>query len=252
MPDHLHLFIDFDDTLSDFKGHTALYVGHLSDQLAGKFGGEAQQWAAALQPAILGSIARYGENFVGNPLAGFCAWIPSERARIAREVFEQVGRQLPNFIDPAQLTLSVQTQALWNCRAGAFYPGAIRTLDDIHRSGVRLNMASSHESHYLEAALRGAFAGHLFDNFFGADLIDCAKEGTEYYCRMFEACEIRPEQAVVLDDGVDCLTWAQESGAQVIQARLKQDPPLQEFDNTLTDWRQLPSMINQLAKTQKS
>jgi phosphoglycolate phosphatase-like HAD superfamily hydrolase len=240
----LHLFIDFDDTLSDFSGHTTLYAARLSENLAREHGGEPSEWVSVLKPAILASIARYAATFKSNPLAGICAWIPVERARIATEVFQSVGRDLPADIAPAELTLSIQTAALQACKGGAFYPGAVETLRMIHQSGVRLHMASSHESRYLAAVLRGAGIDELFDNFFGADLIDCAKEGTEYYCRMFEACGIRPEQAVVLDDGVDCMRWAQHTGAHVIQVRLRKDPVPREFETVLTDWRDLPGMIS--------
>jgi phosphoglycolate phosphatase len=165
-------------------------------------------------------------------------------------VFQSVGHELPAHIAPDELTLKIQSEALRACQGGAIYPGAREALQDLHQAGVRLHMASSHESRYLMAAMHGAGLDTLLDSFFGADLIDCAKEGTEYYCRMFESCGIRPEQAVVLDDGVDCLKWAQESGARVIQVRLRQDPPAQEFDSVLTDWRALPPMMAALANTQ--
>src|SRR5437879_4253270 len=122
MSAQLHLFIDFDDTLSDFKGHTMLYAGRLSANLSKEFGGEPTEWANVLKPAILASIERYAVRFKSNPLAGFCDWVPVERARIATEVFRSVGRTLPAEIDPAELTLRIQSEALHACQGGAFYP----------------------------------------------------------------------------------------------------------------------------------
>src|SRR2546423_1956885 len=95
MSKDLYLFIDFDDTLSDFRLLGEQYVSELARRLAGEFGGDVPRWAAALKPELEASIARYTERFTGNPLAGFNAWIATEIPRVVSAVFERAGVPAP-------------------------------------------------------------------------------------------------------------------------------------------------------------
>src|SRR5262245_37647852 len=111
MPDPTYLFLDFDDTLSDFEALGAMYVRELAALLAGDFGGEEAAWAAAVQPELAASKARYVEKFAGDPLAGFNAWIGPERARVAEAVFARVGRPFPTDDPPDVLAARLQFDA---------------------------------------------------------------------------------------------------------------------------------------------
>ncbi len=219
MPEELYLFLDFDDTLSDFGVLGPQYIAATSRLLAEQFGGEAASWADAVQRQVVDSKRRYEETFVDRPLAGYCTWIGAERARAAESVFASVGISLSSDVNPGELALRVQSEALKRCNAS--FAGTLEAMRALKASGVRLQMASSQEAEYLRAALRGAGLEGFFDRCFGPDLVDCAKEGPEFYRRIFSACGISSSQTVVVDDQAMCLDWAEETGARVVQACMK-------------------------------
>ena len=95
MGDALYLFIDFDDTLSDFGLLGEQFVSELARRLARDFGADSTTWAAALKPELEASIARYADRFTGDPLAGFRAWIAEERPRVVAAVFERAETAVP-------------------------------------------------------------------------------------------------------------------------------------------------------------
>src|SRR5262249_10976942 len=146
------------------------------------------------------------------------------------------------------LAAKIQFDALTACNAA--FPHAESALRELHEMGVRTQTASSQESEYLLAALIGAGIESYIETKFGPDLVDCAKESPEYYCRIFKTCEIRPSQAIVVDDQPECLDWAEEAGARVIQARLIPDAQEQQFPNAITDLSSLPAMVLTLSGLQ--
>ena len=241
MGDALYLFIDFDDTLSDFGLLGEQFVSELARRLARDFGADSTTWAAALKPELEASIARYADRFTGDPLAGFRAWIAEERPRVVAAVFERAETAVPTKEPLATLGERLQSESLVVC--DATFTGAKDCLQELSDAGVRIQMASSQESQYLAAALSGTGIESLVEHHFGPDLLDCAKEGTEYYRRAFELCGIRPSQAIVVDDQAQCLDWAEEAGARVVQACVKPDPADPEFPVVLRSLRDLPRLI---------
>src|SRR5438105_13290079 len=92
MSQALHLFIDFDDTLSDFKTLGARYVDNLTGILSAEMGGDRVVWAEAIQSSLITSVGRYLARFRNHPL-GYNAWLEQERAVVVNEVFEQTGKE---------------------------------------------------------------------------------------------------------------------------------------------------------------
>src|SRR5437899_636878 len=122
MAERAHLFVDFDDTLSDYREHGRQYVANLGELLSLEFGETRDIWSAALQPAISQSLGRYAEKFGGRTISGFRFWEWSERERVVTEVFAAASVPLPLGRSPAELALVLQTEALIACNAAL--PGA--------------------------------------------------------------------------------------------------------------------------------
>ncbi len=245
MPEQTYVFLDFDDTLCDMAEHRLQLVHELAGLLSEEYGGAEDEWAPVLAPTLAASLIGYREEFVGRPLAGFNRWITEERARVAREIFEAKGIAIPPDTDIGALAARLQFEALTACNAS--FPNAEEALRELFDMGVRAQLASSQESEYLLAALIGAGIESYTESKFGPDLVDCAKEGPVYYRRILEACGIGPAQAIVVDDQPECLDWAEEAGAKVIQARLKPDSPEQQFPMSISDLSELPAAVRKLA-----
>jgi FMN phosphatase YigB (HAD superfamily) len=246
MPECVYVFMDFDNTLSDSDALRKQYVQELTSILNRDFGGETGAWEAALSPALDASQARYQETFFGNPLAGYTDWLAQERVRITQEVFGAMGITPPEGEPLGDFAKRVQFEALTCCNAAL--PGAEEAMRGLFEAGHRTQIASAWESEYLFAALIGAGIESYTESKFGGDLVNCAKEGSEFYQRIFAACQIRPSQAIVVDDQAICLDWAEEAGARVIQARLMPNAPEPEFPVVLTRLTDLTQLVNSLSR----
>lgn len=246
MSEQTYVFIDFDDTLSDAQALWEQYVEELAALLSMDVGGDEAIWKAALRPAIDRSLARCAEKFRDNPLAGYVEWIDEERVRFTEEVFVEVGQPLPTRDPLVEFAKRMQFDALTACNAA--FPGAEEALRELFEMGVRTQMASAQESEFLLAALIGAQIESYIESKFGPDLVGCAKEGPEFYRRIFEACHVHPSQAIVVDDQPLCLDWAEEVGAKVVQARIKPNAPEPQFPTVLNALPDLPGLVRELSQ----
>jgi FMN phosphatase YigB (HAD superfamily) len=244
MPDPTHLFIDFDDTLSDRDAHFGQYVQVVSTLLTHEFGARPDLWATALVREIIITTQGYIERFLNNPLAGYNDWLEYERKRIVADVFRSAEVPLPNDEDLGVLARRVQFMGIAEC--DAIFPGALEALEQLQNEGVVLHLASAQDSWWLEAAKIGGRLGDLFTSAYGPDLIDCAKEGVEYYKRIFHSSEVDPRQAIVLDDQEECLEWAQAAGARVIHAHMKPGKPVLSHPHVLHNFSELPALIHRM------
>ncbi len=210
------LFLDFDNTLSEQSELHQQYVTELSALLVEGHGGSAEAWQRACATQLLKVQKDYESVFVGNPLAGYRAWLERMRVGFVTEVFAEVGAAMPD--NPLEVATDYQFSALTSCNAT--YPGAYEALETLFREGVRVQLASANDSEFLLAALIGAGIESFTESKFGPDLVDCAKEGPEFYKRIFEASGVLPEKALVLDDHPETLNWARETGARTVQTKL--------------------------------
>src|SRR5205085_9282050 len=109
--------------------------------------------------------------------------ICEERGRVARELFEAVGEAISDPESLPALALALQAETLMRC--DATYSGAVAALRELADAGYKLSIASSQESEYLRPALAGTGINELMAHYFGPDLVDIAKEGPEFYQKVF-------------------------------------------------------------------
>jgi FMN phosphatase YigB (HAD superfamily) len=222
MPSFRHVFLDFENTLVSQSELRRRYVEELAALLSSDFGGEPEVCLRAARTGIERSVARYEDRFLADPLAEFIAWLGDERERVGREVFHAASLPLP---DEAigEVVKRLQFDALSVCSAPL--PGASEALDALFQLGFRVQLASAWDSEWLMAALMGSGLESYTESKFGPDLVNCAKEGPEFYRRIFAVCGVSPRETVVVDDQPKCLAWASEAGANVIQARIVEGTP---------------------------
>ena len=236
------VFLDFDDTLSDAAGLHAQFVRCLGEILSDRFGGLPDRWAAAATDMLDWVASDYARRFTANPLNGYCLWLADVREGSVHRIFESMGVAVPG--EAAQVGRDAQWFALQQC--DALFPGAAEAVDRLRIPGRQVHIASGHESDYLEAALLGAGLAARTGRKFGADLVDCAKEGAPYYERVFAAVGACASRCVVVDDYPPAIAWAMEAGAGVIQAALpaaRRFEPVPGVAHVMTDLRELPALV---------
>jgi len=181
-------------------------------------------------------------HFYRKPLAGYCAWLEAIRPRAVQLLFDGMGLPVPP--NAVQLAVETERQALSRCNA--LFPGVRDALASLHAAGYRLAMASGQESAYLLSSLHAAGLDRLVSGLFGPDQIDCAKEGPEFYQRIYSTLHSDATDTLVIDDHPDAIRWALETGARVIQARLSSErhvEPIPGVSALLTDWSKLPALL---------
>ncbi len=242
MSDGRFVFLDFDDTISDQFRFNAQYVRQIGSILAPQYGGEVEAWVKAAVEMLETLERDYVARFRHRPLNNYCAWLETIRPWCAELLFTAMKQETPH--DSREMVIHTQFAAL-KCCDGA-YAGVRAALDSLVGQGCTLYMASGQESAYLQGALVGAGIEAYPRRNFGPDLIDCAKEGPEYYDRVFAACGIAPREAVVVDDFPEAIEWAMQVGARVIQSRLSKERHFSIVTGVagvLTDMADLPALV---------
>lgn len=244
MSDEKFVFIDFDNTLSDQFQLNLQYVREVGNLLAPKYGGEVADWAKAMAEVMEAIEQDYIARFLRNPLNGYCAWLEQMPAQAATRLFTRMGLPLPPNLK--ELAIETQFNALTACDAA--FPGAYDALSALFEEGYRTQIASGQESEWLLAALMGAGLESFTESKFGPNLIDCAKEGPEFYERIFEQVGVAPAEALVVDNDPAALDWAMQVGAKAIQVQVSPECHLLEAPGivaAITDLADLPQLVRQ-------
>jgi FMN phosphatase YigB (HAD superfamily) len=239
-----YVFIDWDNTLSDQFQFNTQYVREVAAILAPKFGGDPTSWEQATIDMLETIQEEYRARFVGRPVGDYSAWLDAMRVKSIEVVFRRLGVPMPP--DPRQLAMETQFNALTSCDTS--FPGAFDALMWLFENDYRTQMASANDSEWLLAALIGAGIESYTESKFGPDLVECAKEGPEFYERIFAASGVAASETVVIDDHPDAIAWAMQTGAKVIQAQLSTErhyPEVPGVIAVLTDLNDLPKLVKQ-------
>ncbi len=241
------LLLDFDGTLSDPVLLFEQYVSALTEELTEAHGGEGEAWRSLTRTMLWDLTQDFANYFSANPFADYHPYMNALYTRSTQIVCEHIGRPLPN--DPVRFARDMQARSLRCCNA--FYEDAAEALALLHQQGYRIVMASGQESEFLQAALEGAGVGSIPQGWFGPDLINCAKESTRYFERIFDALNLSPNEAIVIDDLAPAVLWAEELGAKAVQAQLANSQPRELSTPSrpvLTSWLDFPQRLAELLK----
>lgn len=126
----------------------------------------------------------------------------------------------------------------------AVLPGAVEAIQTLHSQGYPLHTASGAASFEIAGYLEAAGVRSCFGRCYGADLINTFKQGPAYFERLFADLRLRPAEALVVDDGVDVLSWAAQVGAGTLLV----SPPLdadKEMTACIRSLAELPTWLQQ-------
>jgi FMN phosphatase YigB (HAD superfamily) len=241
----LVLFFDFDDTLSEHIPFNLQYVRGMGSALARIYGGDVEEWAAHAADMMVALEADYVARFRATPLGGYCEWLPGMLARAVEMLF--AGMNLPRPEHPETVARLMRREALHSC--DALFPGAREAVQTLHQQGYALHMASGNDADHLHAVLHGVGLTPYLDRLYGPDLIDCAKEGPEFYQRILADRNLAPQQALFIDNDPAAIGWAHRVGARAIQVKLLTAREVETAPGVcavVTDLQQLPDVIGHL------
>ncbi|ADV68699.1 HAD family hydrolase [Deinococcus maricopensis] len=211
----LKVFLDDGGVLNDNARRAPQWAALIGPYLAGRYGGEASEWAAAnarVAPALWGRLRADTD-----PHGGWAKFEAQYAALWVRGMFAAVGRTPPPGADLIGVQRAAYEAVIPHVHAAI--PGAVQAVKEAYALTGPLFMASGGASWELEGYLASMGEGvrSLFaERLHGADLVDTLKEGAAYHPRVLTDAGVRPQDAVVVDDRADCVSWARAAGARAV------------------------------------
>lgn len=245
------LFFDFDDTISDHSKHLESFTAAFGGEMAMLNRGTAAEWSSAISLLLKELELLYITRFCnGNP-EGYGDWIKNMRSDFIKRLYHKM--RMPLSSEAYDMARRSERNALHSCEA--LFPGMKNVLINLHELGYPLHLASGNHSEYLKAALAGAGLTDKIGILFGPDLIDYAKEGSEYYSRLFKQADVAAQHAIVIDNDPMALKWAQDAGAFTIQVHLLPHKPIHKAPGTfalITDPAEILPVIQNILFAQSA
>ncbi len=123
-------------------------------------------------------------------------------------------------------------------------PGVLKTLETAKRMGLRIGLASSSSRDWVEPHLdRLGIAGY-FDNLQTSDCVSRVKPDAALYIQSLEALEVKPLEAIALEDSLNGLQSARDAGVftVIIPNEMTRHMQLEDADLLLGSLEELDLM----------
>lgn len=240
------VLLDFDDTLSEYSHFIRLYTESMANLLLQTFGGSLENWTRCTIKMVIAIEADYVARFIGNPLNGYKRWRRHANNLAADLLFDDAGVTAPP--DVVRIVRALHNSAV--AKSAAIFPGMAETVTALHQSGIPLCIASGNDSKHIRSAISPLEFGRFFKRLYGPDLVDCAKEGPEFYARIAQDQGQSPQEFLVVDNDPAALQWASDSGMSVLHVHLLATAPRARdmFDlPTITNTSDLTQLVLELA-----
>ncbi len=208
------LFLDDGGVLNDNAARAPQWQRLVGEFFAPRLGGDPAAWAEANRVVMDDLMASggwdalmrastdqadYDRRYFAMWLPGMCKWVgvpaPGEAECVAQ------GLAAEDYIIP---------------RVRSAMPGAAEAVRALWNAGYSLHMGSGGSSRLLRMYLDVMDIRECFGRLYGPDLIDAFKIGPAYYARILEAEDLRPGEALFLDDSPKALGWAREAGVRTL------------------------------------
>ena len=186
----------------------------VAEYLAPRLGGTAQAWAEANKVVAKREFELYKQHFWGRADLDYLSYREQWDKNWLTGMAVRVGVDAPD--GDACLRLSRETCDFVTRRVRSAYPGVVHAINELNAEGYTLYTASGEDSEDLAGYLEGMGVRERFVKLYGPDLVNTAKEGPQYYLRVFEDAGVAPGRAVVADDLPIAVSWAREAGATAV------------------------------------
>ncbi|MFN8472097.1 MAG: HAD-IA family hydrolase [Anaerolineae bacterium] len=213
----LTIFVDDGGVMNDNRLRAPQWRRLLGDFFPPRLGGSAEGWAEANRVYTEGlwntgrTWADYsselwqqgGESYEGFHRLHQIMWLHG-MCRLL---------DLPLPPDDEAVALADAANAYITPRVQAAPPGVVEALQALKDDGYTLHTASGERSCDLDGYLTGMGVRECFGRLYGSDLVDCLKDGPEYYRRILADSGVAPSDAVFVDDQLAVVDWIREVGA---------------------------------------
>lgn len=236
------LFLDDGGVISDNALRGRQWQRLVGEFFAPVLGGSPESWAEANR-TVISDILDLSDAWPRRLQAAdsYSAFLVRYRLDWLGSMCAIVGARMPR--EPEALALVERAERWIRPQVDAATPGAAEAIRTLQAEGYRLFTASGEPSEDLEDYLVGMGVRDWFERLYGPDLVQCFKNGPEYYERIFADAGISPGDALVVDDNPDPLRWAAQVGARTALVGDKNaSPDVMQIRNL----SELPNLLNAL------
>jgi len=238
------IFIDDGGVISDNNLRALQWKDLVGKFFSTRYGGSMEAWASANEYALTQLIQRYTQKVKENPQINFKAYWKKEQVIWLINMFTMVNIDPPPNEQRAEIA-RLATEWI-TPRVQAAYPGVIETIRLLKNDGYTLYTASGEVSWELEGYLTGMGIVDCFKNFYGPDLINTAKASILFYERMFNDCGVNAREAMVIDDSIEMLSWAEEMESTIVHVTNFSKCTNTSCQHHINQLNELPVLISKL------
>lgn len=208
----LTILLDVGGIIMDKRQRTEQWHSLTGDYFAPLFGRTAQEWNTAHQ--IVTERLLEQEEVIQQATPDFITFHHAYNRSWLSGMCKLLGLPIP--AEEECIALADQAIASISSRIQAALPGAVEAIQTLHCQGFLLHTASGAHSFEIAGYLEAVGVRACFGRYYGADLINTFKQGPEYFERLFANLDLRPAEALVVDDEPDALGWAAQVGARTV------------------------------------
>lgn len=112
--------------------------------------------------------------------------------------------------------------------AALLNPGALELLEELRRRGIKTGIASSSVWESVDRMLETTGTGEFINHAVSGE--DCAayKPDPEVYLKALKALELKPEEAIAVEDSPAGIAAARNAGLRVYALRQRYEPPMDQ------------------------
>ncbi len=179
-----------------------------------RYGGTIQEWKNANKQVFDSVFERYKRTERENPMIDYIIYWRHEQIEWLTKMFTLVQITPPPYNQRVKIA---QEASEWiTSRVRSTYPGVVDTIQFLNSKNIKICTSSGEVSWELRGYLKGMGVLDCFHKLFGPDVINRMKASSSYYERILENIQLRPSDAITVDDSAHFLSMASELGITTI------------------------------------
>ena len=209
------IFFDDGGVLNDNRIRGKQWKKLVGEYYSTRFGGDPEIWGEANHKVLSSLIDIFWRDGKEN-FDDYQAFYTDYKKKMVLGMFKEAGKDIPKHIDLVEVFNSVRQFVIPKVRSAI--PGVIDSIKKLFARDFILYTAAGAVSIEMKMYLKGMGIIQYFKEFYGPDLINTWKSGSEYCKAIFKHSGVDPTKAIVIEDQPRFLNNALEVGTNVIQA----------------------------------